>query len=74
MSMALGRRASRGLLGAGAEALEACAGVKRGVLHDTMCPKGNGSRVHMSGTDFAVAEGGSDGHGTLILSTEPIGW
>jgi hypothetical protein len=42
-----------------------------------MFPRGNGSRVQMSGTDFAVAEGGSGGHGTLILSTESVesvGW
>jgi hypothetical protein len=44
------------------------------VLLDAMSPRGNGSWVHMSGADFAVAEGGSGGHGTLILSTEPIGW
>ncbi len=74
MLMALGWCASRGVLGVGAEALAARAGVKRGVMLDAMCPRGNGSRVHMSGTDFAVAEGGSGGHGTLILSTEPIGW
>ena len=74
MSMALGRRASRGVLGVGAEALAARAGMKRGVMLDAMCPRGNVSRIHMSGTGFAVTEGGMSGHGTLILSTEPTGW
>jgi hypothetical protein len=77
MSMALGRRASRGVLGVGAEVLAAWAGIKHGVTLDAMFPRGNGSRVQMSGTDFAVTEGGSGGHGTLILlteSVESIGW
>lgn len=77
MSMALGRRASRGVVGALAEILAARAGMKRGVSLDAMFPRGNGSRVQMSGTDFAVAEGGSGGHGTLILSTDFVesgGW
>ena len=77
MLMALGRRASRGMLAAGAEVLAARAGMKRGVSLDAMFPRGNGSRVQMSSTDFAVAEGGSGGHGTLILSTESVesvGW
>ena len=39
MSMALGQGASRGLLGAGAEALVARAGKKRGVKLDAMCPR-----------------------------------
>jgi hypothetical protein len=75
--MALGRRASRGMLGAGAEALAARAGMKRGITLDAMFPRGKGSRVQISGTDFAEAEGGSGGHGTLILSNESIesiGW
>jgi hypothetical protein len=77
MSMALGRRASRGVLGAGAEALAARVGMKRGITLDAMFPRGNGSWVQMSGTDFAEAEGGSGGHGTLILSNESVesvGW
>ena len=74
MSMALGRRASRGVLGVGAEALAEHAGMKRGVMLDAMCPRGNGSQIHMSGTGFAVSEGGIGGHGTLILSTEPTRW
>jgi hypothetical protein len=74
MSMALGRRASRGVLGVGAEALAARAGMKRGVMLDAMYLRGNGSPIHMSGTGFAVTEGGMGGHGTLILSTEPTGW
>ena len=73
MSIALGRRASRGGLGVGAEALVARAGVKPGDILDAMCPRGNGSRVHMSGTGFAVSEGGIGGRGTLILSVEPTG-
>jgi hypothetical protein len=36
MLMALGRRASRGVLGAGAEAFAARAGMKRGVMLDAM--------------------------------------
>ena len=39
MPMALGQRASRGLLGAGAEALAARAGKKWGVKRDAMCPR-----------------------------------
>jgi hypothetical protein len=74
MSMALGRRASRGVLGVGAEALAARAGKERGVMLDAMCPRGNGNRVHMSGMGFAVLGGGIGGHGTLILSTEPTRW
>ncbi len=75
MSMlALGRRASRGMLGVGAEALAARAGMKRGVMLDAMCPRGNGSWIHMSGTGFAVSEGVIGGHGTLILLKEPTGW
>ena len=74
MSMALGRRASRGLLSAGAESLAAHAGMKRGVKLDAMCPRGNGSRVHMSGTGFKMADGGRGGHGMLMLLMEPTGW
>ena len=74
MSMALGRHASCGVLGVGAEALAAHAGMKRGVMLDDMCPRGNGSQIHMLGTGFAVTEGSMSGHGTLILSTEPTGW
>ena len=74
MLMALGWRASRGVLGAGAEALAARAGTNRGVMLDAMWPRGNGRRVHMSGTGFAKADEGFGGHGTLILSTEPTGW
>ena len=74
MSMALGHRASRGMLGVGAEALAARTGVKGGVMLDAMCRRGNGSRIHMSGTGFAVSEGVIGGHGTLILLKEPIGW
>jgi hypothetical protein len=55
------------VLGARAEALAARAGMKRGVMLDAMCPRGNGSRVHMSGMDFVLAEEGSGGHGTVIL-------
>ena len=74
MSMALGRRANHGVLRAGAEALVAREGMKWGVMLDAMCPRDNGSWVHMSGTVIAAADGGSGGHGTLNLSTEPIGW
>jgi hypothetical protein len=74
MSMALGRRVSRGVLGVGAEDSVARAGKERGVMLDAMCPRGNGSRVHMSGMGFAVLGGGIGGHGTLILSTEPTRW
>ena len=77
MSMALGRRASRGVLGAGVEVLAARAGMKRGVSLDAMFPRGSGSRVQMPGMDFAVVEGGSSGHGTFILSAvsvESVGW
>ena len=74
MSMALGRHASHGVLGVGAEALAARAGMKGGVMLDAMCPRGNGSRIHMSGAGFTVSEGVIGGHGTLILSTEPTGW
>ena len=74
MSMALGCRASRVVLGVGAEALAACAGKEQGVMLDAMCPRGNGNWVHMSGTGFAVTEGGMGGHGTLILSAEPTRW
>ena len=56
MSMALGRRASRGVLGAGADALAARAGTNWGVMLDAMWPRGNGRRVHMSGTGFAKPE------------------
>jgi hypothetical protein len=65
------------VLGAGAEVLAARAGMKRGVSLDAMFPRGNGSRVQMSGTDFEVAKGGGGGHGTLILlteSVESVGW
>ncbi len=44
MSMALGHRASRGMLGVGAEALAARAGMKRGVMLDAMCPRGTRRR------------------------------
>ena len=74
MSMALGRRASRGVLGVRAEALAARAGMRRGVMLDAMCPRGNGSRVHMSRMDFGMEGECSGGHGTVILSTEPVGW
>jgi hypothetical protein len=74
MSMALECCASRGVLGVGAEALAERAGMKRGVMIDAMCPRGNGSQIYMSGTGFTVSEGGIGGHGTLILSTEPTRW
>ena len=74
MSMARGRRASRGVLCVGAEALAARAGMNRGVMLDAMWPSGNGSRVHMSGTGFARADVGFGENGAMILSTKPTGW
>ncbi len=60
MLMALGWHANQGVLCAGAEALEARAGMNWGVMLDAMWPSGNGSRVHMSGTGFARADVGRD--------------